>query len=265
VWLIYLAFALERVGDEFLERGALPDALKNYQQDLSVAVALYAQNPRSANYLSAVVQAHQRLGDYWMAKGDLPNAITEYKTYVDEATTLKNEDLSNFRFVEIAYVAHQRLGDAYLQQKNYSGAAGEFNSYRTDVEAYLNSTTANAASNNNAALYDQANAYQKIGDVALASGDLNGALTAYRRSQAVAFQLRDKNCNNGAWQKLVSMSYQRIGNVLKAQNNTALALSQFKSCAAIKVSPTVWSPQALTPRDIDQDCNQEVAQLVGAH
>ena len=265
VWLIYLAFALERVGDEFLQRGALPDALKNYQQDLSVAVALYAQNPRSANYLSAVVQAHQRLGDYWMAKGDLPNAITEYKTYVDEVTTLKNEDLSNFRFVEIAYVAHQRLGDAYLQQKNYSGAAGEFNSYRTDVEAYLNSTTANTASNNNAALYDQANAYQKTGDVALASGDLNGALTAYRRSQAVAFQLRDKNCNNGAWQKLVSMSYQRIGNVLKAQNNTALALSQFKSCAAIKVSPTVWSPQALTPRDIDQDCNQEVAQLVGAH
>ena len=269
VWLIFLAFTLERVGDEFLQRADLPDALANYQEDLSVATKLYAQNPRSANFLSAIVQVHQRLGDYWMAKGDLASAIVEYKTYLDQGGTLKNEDLSNFRFAEIAYVAHQRLGDAYLQQKNYSLAAQEFNAYLSDIEAYLNSTTANKTNagsyDNNAALYDEANAYQKIGDVAFANGDLNGALTAYKQSQTLAFQLRDKNCKNGAWQKLVAMSYQRIGNVLKAQNNTADALSQFKSCAAITVRPTVWSPQALTPRDIDQDCNQEIVELGGAH
>ena len=268
VWLIYLAFTLERVGDEFLQRGDLPNALENFQQDLKVAEALYEQNPRSANFLSAIVQAHQRLGDYWMAKGDLGNATEEYKTYFQKGTTLKNEDLSNFRFVEIAYVAHQRLGDAYLQQKNYSGAAQEFNAYLSDVEAYLNSTASNKASagssnDNNAALYDEANAYEKIGDLAFAKGDLNGALTAYKQSQAVAFQLRDRNCNNGTWQKLVAMSYQRIGKVLKAQNNAAEALGQFKSCAAIKVSPTVWSPQALMPRDIARDCNEEIAELGG--
>lgn len=255
-WLIFLAYAEERVGDQLAQRGKWAEAAEKFQDDMSVSKALIARLPRSANYLAAEVQAYQRLGDLWMAQGDVTKAITEYRQYLEAGTRLTNEDPSNFRYREIFMAAHQRLGDAYLKQKEYDAAVQEFTAYLSLTRELLEKDRAN-----NFAVYDVSNALQKIGDTELARGNLGAALDAYRESQALAIELANKNCQNGAWQRSLALSYQRIGLVLKAQGNHEGALDQFRRCAAIKVNPAVWSPAALSPQDVDHDCEQEVAQL----
>jgi eukaryotic-like serine/threonine-protein kinase len=259
IWLIFLAFAEERVGDELAQRGNPTGAIGKFQDDLSVATKLVERNPRGANYLSAAVQAHQRLGDAWMAQNDTTTAISEYEQYLKLGSKLTNADPSNFRFREIFVLAHQRLGDAYLKQGTHEMALHEFTSYLTMTQQLLANDPAN-----NFALYDVSNAFQKVGDAQLARGDIDGALTAYRQSQALAIQLASKNCQNGSWQKNLAMSYQRIGVALKAQHDSKGALDQFKRCAAITVNPAVWSPAELSPRDVDKDCSEEIAELGAA-
>ena len=83
-------------------------------------------------------------------------------------------------------------------------ALHEFTSYLTMTQQLLANDPAN-----NFALYDVSNAFQKLGDAQLARGDIDGALTAYRQSQALAIQLASKNCQNGSWQKNLAMSYQK--------------------------------------------------------
>jgi tetratricopeptide (TPR) repeat protein len=259
IWLIFLAFTEERIGEQLAQRAHPAEAVRQFQNDLDVATQLYANNPRSANYLSAIVQAHQRLGDAWIAQNDSKKAIDEYNQSLQLGDTLTNDDPKNFRFGEISAAGHQKLGDAYLMQSNYDGALQEFTIYLTMTQQLLRNDSAN-----NRALYDVSNAYQKIGDVQLARGNLPSALDAYRQSQALAIRLSDRNCQNGAWQKGLAMTYQRMGTVLKKQGNARGALEQFKSCAAITVNPAVWSPAGLSPQDVGQDCAREIAQLGAA-
>lgn len=255
-WLSGEAFAIERIGDEALLKGKPVDAAVQYRKDFSIASDLVAKNPQDANDLSLLAQSHQRLGDAWMAQGDTANALTEYRQYLTQATTLSNMDPANFRFGDVYATAYQRLGDLYLAQKNLDAALDQFNTYLAKTQELLDRDRSN-----NFALYDVANAFSKIGDAKAAQGDLAGALDSYRHSQAAAIELAGKNCQNGAYQRMLALSYQRIGMTFKTQGDGAAARSQFQQCAAMPTKATIWSPAALTPKDVKAYCENEVSKL----
>lgn len=257
-WLSGEAFAIERIGDELLLKDKPADAVTQYQKDFAIASDLVAKNPQDANDLSLLAQSHQRLGDAAMAQGDTARALAEYGQYLTQATTLVNTDPANFRFGDIYVAAFQRLGDVYLQQKNYAGALEQFGAYLEKSQALLARDRSN-----NVALYGVANAFLKVGDAKAAQGDLAGALDGYRQSQADAIELAGKNCRNGSYQRMLALSYQRVGTVLGAQGDTAGARGQFQQCAAIGSKPTVWSPAALSPKDVTAFCANEVSKLGG--
>lgn len=258
-WLSGKAFAIERIGDELLLKGNPAEAAAQYQKDFDIASDLVAKNPQDANDLSLLAQSHQRRGDAAMAQGDSAHALAEYQLYMTEATTLSNMDPANFRFGDIYVTAYQRLGDLYLSQGNFAGALDQFNLYLAKSQELLARDRSN-----NVALYDVANAFSKVGDAKAAAGDLAGALDSYREAQKDAAELAGKNCRNGTFLRMLALTYQRIGTTLKAQGDLAGARGQLQQCAAVAVQPTIWSPAALTPKDVKAFCDSEVAQL-GPH
>jgi eukaryotic-like serine/threonine-protein kinase len=255
-WLADVAFTTERIGDEFLLKGNPVEAAAQYQIDFSIASDLVQKNPQDANYLSALVQSRQRLGDAWMAQHDTTRAISEYQQYLALATTLSNSDPANFRFRDFYATAHQRIGEVQMTEKNFDAALNEFNTYLTMSQELLARN-----GSNNFALYDVANAYTKVGDAKFGQRDFAAALQYYRRAEATALELAGKNCQNGAWQRMLALVHQRVAVALKAQGDAAGARAAFAQCATIPVKPTVWSPAALTPKDVKAYCDSEVAQL----
>ena len=72
-------------------------------------------------------------------------------------------------------------------------------------------------------------------------GDGPGALAAYRKSLAIAEALAARDPANTAWQRDLSVSHERIGNVLVAQGDGPGALAGYRKSLAIR--------EALVARD----------------
>ena len=77
-------------------------------------------------------------------------------------------------------------------------------------------------------------AYDKIGDVLVAQGDLSGALQAYQADLAIAARLAAKDASNAEWQHDLSVTYDRVGDVLAMQGNLAEALASYRQSLAIR-------------------------------
>jgi tetratricopeptide (TPR) repeat protein len=76
--------------------------------------------------------------------------------------------------------------------------------------------------------------YHKVGDVLQAKGDLDGALTAYRASLAIAERLAQVDPGNPDWQRDLSVATNKIGDVLVAQGHLAEALASYQRSLAIR-------------------------------
>ena len=58
-----------------------------------------------------------------------------------------------------------------------------------------------------------------IGDVQVKQGDLAGALKSYNDSLAINDRLAKSDPGNAEWQRDLSVSYERVGNVLLDQRD----------------------------------------------
>jgi predicted negative regulator of RcsB-dependent stress response len=77
-------------------------------------------------------------------------------------------------------------------------------------------------------------AYDKIGDVLVAQGNLPAALQSYQADLAIAARLAAKDASNAEWQHDLSVSYDRVGDVLAMQGNLAEALQSYRASLAIR-------------------------------
>ena len=76
-------------------------------------------------------------------------------------------------------------------------------------------------------------AYNEIGNVLVAQGNLPEALKAYRDGLAIATRLAEADPDNAEWQRDLSVSYNKVGDVLVAQGNLPEALKAFRDSLAI--------------------------------
>ena len=67
----------------------------------------------------------------------------------------------------------------------------------------------------------------------VAQGNLPDALTSFRDSLAIRDRLSKADPNNASWQRDLSVSYNKIGDVLVAQGNLPDALKSFREDFAI--------------------------------
>ena len=67
----------------------------------------------------------------------------------------------------------------------------------------------------------------------MAQGNLDEALKSFKQGLAIRERLAEADTENPAWQRGLSMSYDRVGDVLVAQGSLAEALKSFRSELAI--------------------------------
>ena len=76
-------------------------------------------------------------------------------------------------------------------------------------------------------------AYDEVGDVQMAQGDLAGALKSYRDSLAIMQRLAQSDPGNAGWQSDLSGPYGKVGDVQVAQGDLAAALKSYGDSLAI--------------------------------
>ena len=69
----------------------------------------------------------------------------------------------------------------------------------------------------------------------LAQGDLAAALTSYQASHAIAERLAKADPGNAGWERDLSVSQEKIGDMRLAQGDLAAALTSYQASHAIRV------------------------------
>ncbi len=77
-------------------------------------------------------------------------------------------------------------------------------------------------------------AYEKVGVVLEAQGNLDEALKSYRDSLAIADPLAKTDPSNAGWQRDLSVAYSNVGDVLKARGELAAALKSYRDALAVR-------------------------------
>jgi tetratricopeptide (TPR) repeat protein len=83
-------------------------------------------------------------------------------------------------------------------------------------------------------LSQQADLLNNLGDVLVAQGKLPEALEVYQQGLAIARHLIEQDKANGAWQRDLAMSYEKIGEVLTAERKLAEALDAHQQSLKIR-------------------------------
>jgi tetratricopeptide (TPR) repeat protein len=73
-----------------------------------------------------------------------------------------------------------------------------------------------------------------LGDLFVTTGNLNQADEAYRQARAIADRLAKADPGNAGWQRDLSVSFDKVGNVLEAQGNLPEALKSYRDSLAIR-------------------------------
>ena len=259
-WLRALAFGYERLGDVLLTQGKPAEANVQYRSFSSAAAQAVAAEPQNAIFQDALTLSHQRLGDSQFAQAKFPEALGEYKVYEAMAAKLVNDiDPANFRWHQFLEIAHQRIGEVLMAEKDFDGALKEYRTYSSMAEEVLAKDPAQGR-----ALYDAANAREKVGDALRELGRLDDAATEYGKDLTVMTRLTGEDQSNAEWQKSLAMAHQRLALTLLMQRKGPAAADEFNQCASVPVKRAVYNPRTAWPQDVTDYCRRELDRLGGA-
>jgi predicted negative regulator of RcsB-dependent stress response len=127
--------------------------------------------------------------------------------------------------------AQIELGDAQAIAGDSTAALVSFQKAHAIAESLVARDPANAQWQR-----DLSVSHEKIGDVLVAQGDTSehgGALAAYRKGLAIHEALAARDPANTEWQRDLSVSHNKIGNVLVAQGDGPGALAAYRKGLAI--------------------------------
>jgi tetratricopeptide (TPR) repeat protein len=155
--------------------------------------------------------------------------------------------------------AHLRKGHALMALKRYTEAYAEFEQYLKGVEGMRARDPGYLS-----ALYDEANAYQWMGDALRLKGNAADADKEYRQSLRVALDgVKRVPSGNQAAKKILAMAYYRLGMIDELEGRKADAVTDYRACAATIFNNATWTPRSTWPEDVALACREKVAQLDG--
>jgi tetratricopeptide (TPR) repeat protein/pimeloyl-ACP methyl ester carboxylesterase len=228
-WQRDLAVAYEKIGDLQKAQGDLAEALKFYNDDLTIAERLAKLDPRDARGQRDLSICYEEIGDVQMAQSDLKGALKSYKDSLSIRERLAQFDPASPGWQSDLSFTYIRLGDVQRTQGDLQAALKSYQNGLAIRENLAKSDSGNAGWQR-----DLSVAYDNIGDVQVAHGDLSGALKSYQDGLAIAERLVTSDPGNAEWQRDLSVSYNKVGGVQEAQGDLAGALPSFQDSLAIR-------------------------------
>ena len=174
--------------------------------------------------------SYNKIGDVQVAQGDLAGALKSYRDSLAIRDRLAKSDPGNAGWQRDLSVSYDKIGDVQVAQGDLAGGAqvlsrqprhrrpaGEIRSRQRRLAARpLGVATTRSATCRSRRATSPA------------------ALKSYRDSLAIAERLAQSDPGNAGWQRDLSVSYEKIGDVQVAQGDLAGALKSYRDSLAIR-------------------------------
>jgi len=237
-----LNYLLNQLSDKLQPIGHL-DIIEDVQKQVESYYKNLGFNERDPKALSNWATLLQQEGDRLKAQGDLNGARGKYQQALDIFQKLVKEDPGSSGYQAALSGSYERLGDLLQAQGDLNGAKAEFQN-ELDINRRLIEQDAGSGG-----WQDRlSTSFNKLGYVLEVQGDLQGAKTQYQNGLGIreklvtqyesAFQiiqeLVHQDPGNSGWQRNLSISYDRLGNVLKAQGDLSGAKNWYENALEIR-------------------------------
>ena len=266
-WRHDLSVSYERIGDAQLALGKRQDALQAYQESLNDRKQLAADFPKDVEYQSNLAFGYVKIGDALSASSRFRDALASYNQSLSIGQDAINGGESGPAWQHAVSISYERLGDVLTAQGNLDGALPAYRNsldirqklaagdpantgWQRDLsisyERIADTMSARARRDDMIAAAQNSLEFetqpivveqQKRLLASIADRSANGpgvdtefvdAINMYRQGLAIRQQLADRDKSNAQWQRDLSISFVKLGDVLEAQQEHGDALSAYQ-------------------------------------
>ncbi len=227
-WRRDLSVSYNKVGDVLNAQGDLPGALKAYRDALAIAERLSASDPGNAEWRRDLWVSKNKVGEVFVAQGDFRGAKAAHSDGLAIIEKLSASDPDNVGWRRDLSVSYEKVGDVLYAQGDFAGRPQGLSRQSGDPRA-----TVGVGPRERRPAPRSLCELRKGRRRSLCAGDLPGAMAAYRDSLVILEKLSALDRGNAIWRRDLSVSYERIGNVLEAQGDLPGALKAYRDGLAI--------------------------------
>jgi tetratricopeptide (TPR) repeat protein len=197
-------------------------AMKNYEEAMQLAREEMQAHPQDAAWRERYYSSLMNLADTARVFSHPDEAQRRYSEALKELQNQRGKEPEAKELARIEAALHDRLGTLYLNKDKLDKAREEF-----DLGLQLREAeSGDAAREDPERASDLAQSFNKLGNLALTSGDLKSALAYYQRSLAIRRRLCESNPRLD-WSRNLGFSLANVAQVLWRQNQSALALQHY--------------------------------------
>ena len=210
-----LSVSHDRIGDVQVAQGDLAGALKSYRDSLAIADRLAKSDPGNAGWQRDLSVSYNKIGDVQVAQGDLAGALTSPTATASRSETgWRKSDPGNAGWQRDLSVSYDKVGDVLVAQGDLAGALKSYRDASRSPTGWRNPIPATPAGS----------AISRCRTTRSATCRSRRATSparckSYRDSLAIADRLAKSDPGNAGWQRDLSVSYDKVGDVLVAQGD----------------------------------------------
>ena len=211
-----------------MAQGDLAAALKSFRDSLAIMERLAQSDPSNAGWQRDLSVSYDKVGDVQEAQGDLEAALKSYRDGLAIKRTLAQSDPGNAAWQRDLSVSYKKVGDVQLALGDFAAAMKSAirQSHHHRAPGAIRSPQRRLAARSVSVVRQ---GRRRAGG----AGRSCGALISFSDSLAISERLAQSDPGNAGWQRDLSVSYTKIGDVQRAQRDLAAALKSYRDSLAI--------------------------------
>jgi tetratricopeptide (TPR) repeat protein len=183
-----LATAHVKVGNIFLARGDLAEALNSYREGLIVADRLAKAGPDGVEWQHKITLIFIKVGDVLMAQGNFAEAVKSYQDALSVAHRFAESNSESVAWQRSLSLAYSKVGDALAARGNLAEALKSLQDGLAVRER-----VAKASSRDTEAQHDLAIGRAQVATVLAEQGDTSQALELLQQARVIIAKLLEQS------------------------------------------------------------------------
>lgn len=248
------ALSYQAIADARVNHQPAPVTVASLQKAEAIFRALAASDRANAVLQRDLSVSLNNLGELAVDQGDLAGAMRCYTESKGIAERLAASDPANAVLQRDLFVSQVNLGDLAVAQNDLAGALRCFTETKVIAERFAASDPANAAWQRDLWMSNG-----KLGDLAAdlvtAQGDIPAAVRFWTKANEITSRLAASDPANAAWQRDLSVTLNKLGNLAVAQEDLVGAMRSFTESKSIRECLAASDPaNAEWQRDLSYSC-----------
>jgi tetratricopeptide (TPR) repeat protein len=222
-----LAISYLKVGDVMLVNNRLGDALAAYEQSLAFEQKAFDVGQSGQDWRHDLSISYERIGDVMTVLGKTDDALVAYRKSLDLRQNLASEDTGNAGWQRDLSISYERIGDVTAANGRRDDAIASLLNSQNNHDTLTHPVGVEEQKRTLAAIAGKSDDYPN------ADAEFGDAIAMYRKGLVIRRQLADSDKANAQWQRDLSISYMKLGDVLEAEQKHDDALTSYQMSFAV--------------------------------